>query len=172
MPKKRNVYDKSMAESLRAAAEMSRDGFTDKAVSAFIGCSRRSVINWREKHDEFHQALLDARQPVNEQVVQSLFQLAVGYESVETKVVYDKEGQVVKTEEVTKQVAGNPTSCFFWLQNRDRENWRRSDHVEKPESPGNDDANLLDVARRLLFAIAKAEHEPPAADPQPNTTTH
>lgn len=159
MRKGRKAYNKTMVDSLLAAAEMARVGYTDEAVADFIGCTRRSVMNWRDKHDEFREALLDIRTPVDQQVEHSLFQLAVGFETTETKVTRNADGEILKTEETTKTVAPNPTSCIFWLKNRDRERWRDvKEHVNQPNDDNAEEANLLEVARRILFAITAAEH--------------
>ena len=108
---------------------MARAGRTDAEIASELGISERTLYNWKEKYPEFLQAIKGGKEEPDDQVEQSLFKRALGYDYEETKV-FAVEGQPRRAEKTKKHVVSDVTACIFWLKNRRPEKWRDRHDLE------------------------------------------
>lgn len=121
-----STYDKEIHPAW--AWGLAVDGLTDKEIAKKM-CIGFSTLNaWKVQHQEFQEALKQAKEPVDATVKQSLLKRATGFSYTERKQVVemDAEGNTrpVRIETTTKHVPPDTAAAFIWLKNRDPENWR------------------------------------------------
>ena len=98
-------------------------GATDKQLADFFGVTEQAINIWKTKYPSFFESLKRGKQQADAEVAKSLYRNALGYEHQEEQVFVDRMGnEHIVT--VTKRYAPNPTSCIFWLKNRQPERWR------------------------------------------------
>jgi len=97
-------------------------GATDKVLAKFFKVTRRTIENWKKSHPEFFHTIKDAKQEKDTNVERSLYERAMGYEHIETKVFF-KDGEIF-THDVVKHYPPDPTALIFWLKNRQPAQWR------------------------------------------------
>lgn len=131
------VPGKDRAESVfktsyvRLCGKMAQLGATDSEIAEALGIATRTLYRWKIAHTDLAAAMVVGKKAPDERVKRSLYQCAVGYSYEAEKPFVDKDGgeHVVKYIE---HVQPNPVSCFFWLKNREPEEWRdRQEHVHE-----------------------------------------
>jgi|SRR3972149_8897231 len=110
-------------------------GATDKQLAEYFGVGEKTLNNWKKTYPEFLQSLKDAKAELDNRVVRSLFERAIGYSHPEEKIFCSSKGRVVRANTI-KHYPPDPTSMIFWLKNRDKENWR--DKIEHQHGGPND----------------------------------
>jgi len=107
-------------------------GATDIEIADFFGVSVRTLLRWKNEHDDFCHALNESKGIPDERVERSLYHRAIGYEHTEVDIrVIDK--QIVKTK-IRKYYPPDTTACIFWLKNRQPSNWRAAPEQEDDEN--------------------------------------
>ncbi len=110
-------------------------GKTLAEIADVVGVSERALYRWQESHDDFRQALKDARAKSDDQVEAALFRKAIGAVIEEDVFVVDKFGTEHRGT-IKKELAPDSTACIFWLKNRQPDKWRdKIMHEGNPESP-------------------------------------
>ncbi|MCA8326176.1 DNA-packaging protein [Burkholderia cepacia] len=97
-------------------------GATDVDLARFFGTTDRTIRTWKQQHPEFANALDQAKEVADAQIVGALY---------------------------TNALAGNVTAQIFWLKNRQPAKWRdKVDH----EHAGKDGAPIQfqRVERRII----------------------
>lgn len=122
-PSKTALIDKEMVKKLILK------GFTDKEISNFFSITEQTFNNWKKNDPKFFESLKDWKVEADQVVEKSLYQRAKGFEysevCTENMVIDGKEVKgAFKKKTTTKQVPPDPTSCIFWLKNRQPEQWR------------------------------------------------
>jgi hypothetical protein len=88
-------------EVRQQVARLAPLGFSDRQFSAVLGVAV-STFNYWKKDKEFSESLKVVKGDADKHVVKSLYQSALD---------------------------GNPTSCIFWLKNRQPKEWRDKTEV-------------------------------------------
>jgi hypothetical protein len=99
-------YSPTIIPAVKAAAFF---GATVDEIANYIGVSTSCFYKWRLNEPELEEAVKRGREKSNERVVESLYQLAIGWKG------------------------GKPdlgAICFF-LKNRDPANWRDVQHLDQ-----------------------------------------
>ncbi|MDN7489500.1 terminase [Burkholderia sp. AU45274] len=85
-------------------------GATDVDLARFFGTTDRTIRTWKQQHPEFAEALEQAKEVADAQVVGALY---------------------------TNALAGNVTAQIFWLKNRQPAKWRdKVDHEHAGKDGG------------------------------------
>lgn len=112
------------------AVKLALMGLTDDKMADIIGVVHSTFQKWKLDDPDFSDSLKEAKDHSDSNVVQSLYQKACG---------------------------GDTTAMIFWLKNRQRHSWRdKVDHEMSGPDGGAikiEDANPLEVARRLAFLL-------------------
>jgi cell fate (sporulation/competence/biofilm development) regulator YmcA (YheA/YmcA/DUF963 family) len=115
------------AEYAEQARKLCLLGATDKELADFFEVSEQTINAWKSAHATFLESVKKGKQQADADVVDRLYQRAMGYEhpEVDIRVV---NGEIVETP-ITKIYAPDTTAAIFWLKNRQRAKWR--DRVEQ-----------------------------------------
>lgn len=139
-------YDKTVIPQL--VKWMHRSGLTDAQIANEIGISASTFHNWKKKYPEFLESLKGSKDFVDSLVEDCLLKRALGYQYEEVKTISqkNKEGKVdvVRIENVKKQVVPDTTAQIFWLKNRKPEYWR-----DKVEPSGESVESLAETLSKM-----------------------
>ncbi len=132
------------------ARKLCRLGATDIEIADFFAVDVRTLYRWKNDHEEFCQALKEAKVEADARVEASLYHKALGYSFDAVKIFNDKDNGVT-TVPYREQVPPDTTACIFWLKNRQPDRWR-------DKGPGDSADNPLHVAdvtdQKRLAAVA------------------
>jgi len=100
----------------------------DTEIAKCLNVSEVTLNAWKKSHPEFLKSLKDGKDISDSRVVRSLYERAVGYSHPEDKIFNDNgKALVVGT---TKHYPPDPTSCIYWLNNRQPEDWRNKNETD------------------------------------------
>ncbi len=111
-------------EGLMKIEGWARDGLIDEQIAHNIGCSVKTLYNWKKAHLPILQALKRGKEVVDREVESSLHKRALGYYVEEVTYEYGEE-----VKRVRKHVAPDTTAIIFWLKNRKVE-WSDKHSIE------------------------------------------
>ncbi|HHQ5148529.1 TPA: hypothetical protein ACSP9O_001090 [Staphylococcus aureus] len=100
-------------EGLTKIEGWARDGLIDEQIAHNIGCSVKTLYNWKKAHLPILHALKRGKEVVDREVESSLHKRALGYYVEE--VTYE---QGIEVKRVRKHIAADTTAIIFWLKNR------------------------------------------------------
>lgn len=141
-------------------------GETQKAAGFKAGITEETFSQWYKHKTEFAERVKKAREEFRATIVgkleASLWKVALGYETEETKVVFeaDKEGVPrVKRKEVTKKnYAPNVTALIFALSNMAPDTWINRQRVDTKDVTKKDEDGpnycFDSLPKEMLFDIA------------------
>lgn len=109
-------------------------GATDAQLGDFFGVSEQTINSWKKEFPEFLESIKSGKEEADAKVAKSLYDRANGYEHKETKV-FLHEGKPV-TVEVTKHYAPDTMACMYWLNNRQKTNWRNKNEMALTDPEG------------------------------------
>lgn len=156
-------YSKELCDKVR-----NMRGLTHIDMAVNLGISLASFYNYKKEHLEFLEAVKETDTVTNQIVVSALLKRAVGFKYDE--VTFEKTGKLnleaipsgeittspeYKKKVVCKEVIPDTTAMFYWLQNRDKENWKNVSRVAITDTDGNDKKELTDeeVDRRVKASL-------------------
>lgn len=109
--------------------KLAASGYTDKMIYQYLGVSHETFYRWLNENSELVESLKRGKTVIDLQVENQLLKRALGYEYEEvTKEIRD--GKVVATKVVKKEVVPDTTAQIFWLKNRRPKDWRDKQEVE------------------------------------------
>lgn len=117
-------YQKAYAEQARKLCML---GYTDNQLADFFEVAEATINTWKKDHPEFLESVKKGKDLVDAEVVDSLFQRAMGYVApdIDIRVI---ENQIVKTQ-IKKHYPPDTAAAIFWLKNRQKKDWRdKIDH--------------------------------------------
>ena len=114
-----SAYKEDYAKQALVLCEL---GATDVDLARAFGVSEKTINTWKKKHPDFLQSL-KGKQSADDMVKMSLFKRATGQFSIPDSDIRVIDGTVVITP-LEKHFPPDVTACIFWLQNRDKENWK------------------------------------------------
>jgi len=132
---RKTKYNDEVLEQIKAWA---RDGLTEKEMCRKIGIDERTFTKWKHKYSLLVPALKENKEAVDDSVEVSLLKRARGYDYDE---VTEIDGPLGFTRKVVKKhVPPSEVACFFWLQNRRRDKWRKKHEIDL-----NDNGNMQEL---------------------------
>jgi hypothetical protein len=114
-------------EFAKVAKGMSRLGATDFDIAEELGVTTVTIWNWRSKHQEFFNALLEGKEAFDDRIERSLAQRAAGY-SYHSQKVMQFEGQTVRAD-IIEHIAPDVGAIKLWLGNRRPDKWKEKAEV-------------------------------------------
>jgi len=122
-----------------------QNGISLDEVAAKIGVTKSLILVWRNKYPKVKEAIIKGREPVDANVIASLYKNAIGYTYKETvleparltKEQIEERGKMknpppiplVKKRAITKHVPPNVIAQIFWLKNRLPDDWKDRQNV-------------------------------------------
>ncbi|PKM78527.1 MAG: transposase [Firmicutes bacterium HGW-Firmicutes-15] len=151
---KRIKYDAKTTPQL--ITWMCRSGLTDQQMCGELHISVATLNNWKKQHPEVLEALKRNKYYTDHLVEDSLLKRALGFRVSEIETVKDALGRIVKTKTLDKEILPDPTSCIFWLKNRQKSKWR--DHPdETPTNPDNAIKSFIKALEGQLSSTFESE---------------
>lgn len=145
-----SLYHSNVKPRLEEIKAWCRDGYTDKVICEALQISVTSFCKYKNEYPELVKALKVTKDIADQNVVNSLYKRAMGYEFEELKEkgTIDKDGKftVDKNERTTKQIAPDVTAQIFWLKNRRPDLWR-----DKPDP--DKDQNTAPIVKVEIVAV-------------------
>lgn len=129
-------------------------GAIDTEIADILCVHVDTIYEWKNKHDEFSEAIQSGKEIANANVADALYNRAIGYSHADThfSTAKDKDGNAVVIQTaLTKHYAPDTAACFIWLKNRDPERWRDRKEITGPGG------KAIDLA--WSFEIVEPEHE-------------
>lgn len=111
-------------EGLTKVRGWAQRGLIDEQISHNIGINTATLYTWKNKYDEFNDALKKGKEIVDIEVENALLKKALGTNVTEVTRELNDRGQLEVTKTVDKVVAGDTTAMIFWLKNRRPDLWR------------------------------------------------
>lgn len=123
-------------EYVEQAKKLCELGATDVEIADFFKVAVSTFYLWKNKQQEFSEALKAGKSAADERVERSLYHKAVGY-TFESEKVFQFQGQIIRAP-TREHVPPDTTAMIFWLKNRRADDWRekteqviRHEHVNQ-----------------------------------------
>lgn len=97
-------------------------GAKNEELADFFEVSVQTILEWREKHSDFLDAIKKGKETADAQVAHSLFKRATGYTYHEEKAVV--VNGMVETVPIERHCPPDTAAAFIWLKNRQPKYWR------------------------------------------------
>lgn len=118
-------YRQEYAEQARKLCLL---GYTDKQLADFFEVNESTITRWKQKYPEFRTSIKKGKVVADAQVVDSLYNRALGMEVEEVEVRGDGDDEIKRVTK--KYIPPDTTAQIFWLKNRQPELWRDKPTVE------------------------------------------
>lgn len=117
-------YKEEFAEQAKTLCNF---GATDDEIADFFKVNVATIYRWKNKYEDFCEALKAGKEKADERVERSLYMRAIGYTHDEDKIFNNNgEALIVPTK---KHYPPDTTAGIFWLKNRRSQEWRdKVDH--------------------------------------------
>lgn len=117
-------YRQEYAEQARKLCLL---GYTDKQLADFFEVNESTITRWKQKYPEFRTSIKKGKVVADAQVVDSLYNRALGMEVEEVEVRGDGDDEIKRVTK--KYIPPDTTAQIFWLKNRQPELWREKSTV-------------------------------------------
>lgn len=94
-------------------------GHTDEELASFFEIATSTLYEWKLAYPDFTEAIKKGKEFADVDVVQSLYNRAIGM-TIKKQVVKG-EGAIVEIED---EIPPDTTAMIFWLKNRQPKKWR------------------------------------------------
>jgi hypothetical protein len=109
-------------------------GADDKELANLFNVTETTINNWKIEYPKFFESIKDGKLNADAHMAKSLYHRGLGYthDDEEIKVVPQGQGlgsEIVRVP-IKKHYPPDPTSCIFWLKNRQGKYWREKIDIE------------------------------------------
>ena len=119
-------YDPSYPELARKFCLLGAD---DKRLAEMFDVAESTINEWKLQHPEFSESIKAGKDRADATVAASMYHRAIGYSHKAVKIFADVKTGAEQLVEYTEHYPPDPTSCIFWLKNRQKAHWRdKVDH--------------------------------------------
>jgi transposase len=143
-----------------------RLGATREQLAEYYGVSVRTVYNWEASSPLFLQALREGGLDSDSNVVASLYRQATGYTKKRYVKIKSAKG-IEEVVEVEEDVPPSTLACIYWLNNRQRDKWRRGARNPQDDSgPRGEETDqaLRDALQKVLDKPAASQEASDKSD--------
>ncbi len=115
------------------AKALALKGLSDKQIAHRLGINPRTLRRYRDRYQEFKEALKEGKMPVDREVENALLKRALGYETEETRTTVREGGNygmMRQVERIKRFVPPDVNAQMFWLKNRQPERWRDKQEIK------------------------------------------
>ena len=117
-------------EQLDNIEEMARNGNSEKEISTYLKISRQTFYKFKKEHPELEEALANGYRTSLKKVEAALYKAAIGYEYEEITRERDRNGNLVETKRVKKEVQPNVSAIMNILKNKRGDEWNASEKID------------------------------------------
>ncbi len=149
-----------ISERLVEIESWARDGNSEKEIIKMLGLSPTTWQKYKKAHPELRDALNRGYEFSLPKVIPALFRAAIGYQYNETTQERDKNGNLVTTKIVTKEVAPNVSAIMNILKNKYPAEWNMVDKLEiKTDSKVKETLDSMSAEELLAILNSDCEEE-------------
>jgi len=153
-------------ELVRILKGMAAKGLTDAEMAQIIGVIPDTINSWRKKNPKIDLDLRIAKDAADRNVESALYKRACGFSHPDVHIT-SHLGMVTLTP-ITKVYPPDPTSCIFWLKNRQPDRWRDRQEITgkdgAPVSTNSFNPDSLTVEELLVLQQMLAKGDQPKND--------
>ncbi|MDB4893130.1 MAG: hypothetical protein JWL61_4985 [Gemmatimonadetes bacterium] len=124
-------YQSAYARMAATACEL---GATDADLAKLFDVAESTINLWKLEHPEFSESVKEAKSLLDQQVEQSLYRRAMGWEHDAVKIMAVAQGEglgsAIQEVPYVEHYPGDTTAMIFWLKNRQPARWRDRQEVE------------------------------------------
>ncbi len=117
-------------EQLSKIEEMARDGNTETEIIEYLKINRATFYRYKKEHPELQEALNNGYRTSLKNVEAALYKVALGYSYEEITQERDRNGDMVETKRVLKEVQPNVSAIMNILKNKSPELWNTADKID------------------------------------------
>lgn len=103
-------------------------GCRDVDLADLFEVTVKTIGEWKVQYPEFREAILAGREEADANVVNAMYESALGFEHDEEKIM-QHEGSVIRAD-TRKKYPPNIAAATLWLLNRQKQRWRDQRRVE------------------------------------------
>lgn len=143
----KSKYESHVLPRLKEIEAWARDGVSDEDIAHNLHLAYSTFRRYKEANKALSAALAHGKDYVDNVIVVNAFlRRIIGYDTVETRREYvyvpDPNGGtetirvLAKEQEQVRHIPGDPRAAEFWLANRQKLKWRRTDKEQGPADNG------------------------------------
>ena len=129
-PPEGTIYRPDYAPIARKFFMLKGKTTTNKDLAVLLGVQEHTITDWIAKHDEFAMAVFEGRELADQEVVNALYERAVGAKTVSQKAFLDRENGKPVVVEVVEHHPPDARAASFWLRNRHPDHWKEKTEHE------------------------------------------
>ena len=140
-------------EQLPNLTKMAREGNTETEIIEYLKISRPTFYKFKKEHPELQDALNEGYRTSLEKVEAALYKSALGYEYEEVTQERDRNGNMVETKRVKKEVQPNVSAIMNILKNKRTEDWNIADRIDVAAEVKSHSVDLSDYTKDELLKL-------------------
>lgn len=140
-------------EQLPTITKMTREGNSETEIIEYLKISRNTFYQYKKLHPELQQALDEGYRTSLEKVEAALFKSALGYSYDEVTLERDRDGEMVETKRVTKEVQPNVSAIMNILKNKRTTEWNVADKIDVKAEIDNHKVDFSDYSKDDLLRL-------------------
>lgn len=131
MAGRKSKYESNVEPYIERIPKWRKDGLTEEQIAKRLGVAYSTLKQYKNQYSALMAALKEGEKELIEQLEESLYKRAMGYEYEETEITVSKESnKPTKIKKVKKYLAPDTTALIFALTNLKKEKWRRNANKE------------------------------------------
>lgn len=117
-------------EQLDNIEEMARCGNSETEIIKYLRISRQTFYKFKREHKELEEALANGYRTSLKKVEAALYKAAIGYEYEEITKERDRNGNMIETKRVKKEVQPNVSAIMNILKNKKGDEWNAVEKID------------------------------------------
>ena len=101
-------------------------GCCDSEMADVIGISESTFNEWKKSKSGFSESINNGKDKADAEVINSLYQRALGVTVKEEVVIEDKNGKQISKRITSKELPADTKAAQIWVTNRQRRKWRQN----------------------------------------------
>mgnify|MGYP003654966571 CR=1 FL=1 len=133
-------------------------GHTDVELAAFFEVSEKTINTWKAKKEGFLQSLTRGKVLADANVVEAMYNRAIGVEVKEKRIKTDSDGG----EEITittKEIPADVGAQKNWIANRQRSKWRLNPDNQEDDKEGNTGSLTINIGTNGIKELPSHEDD-------------
>jgi hypothetical protein len=148
-----------VAEQLTTITKMAREGNTETEIIEYLKIGRKTFYKYKKEHPELAEALMEGYRTSLEKVEAALYKAALGYSYEEVTKERDRNGNMIETKRVKKEVQPNVSAIMNILKNKRTEDWNVADKIDVAAEIKNNSVDLSDFSKDDLLKLIGGDED-------------
>lgn len=117
-------------EQLPKIQEMAQNGNTETEIIEYLKIGRKTFYKYKKEHQELQEALAEGYRTSLKNVEAALYKIALGYQYDEITCERNRDGEMIETKRVTKEVQPNASAIMNILKNKAPATWNIAEKID------------------------------------------